>query len=402
MLQEGLTIVTELLMLFLTICLAGAVLILAISIRKRVLTGKQIPKLFDDIPIHQAQLVSIIVPFRNEEANLPTLLEMLKQQDYPNIEIILANDQSTDNSLKIAENFAKEFPNTKVVSVKDRPAGWVGKTWACEQGFKAASGEWLLFTDADVKFEESAVRRALGFAISKNLDVLTLMPKIVCRSIWAKLIQPFFYHFLLVLYSPLKVNDVNNPFAYVFGAFFLIRKSTYIGVGTHEAVKNSIIEDRAFGALAKQKGAKLLMIDGSESYSSVWASTLSDVIHGMERIASFSISVNPFRGVFFAAGVFVITTLPFLVVPAALFWYSQSVTYAGIILILSSLAATLVVIASSIEVLGPLKLSIAYIIAAPIGGLLFAAAMLTAAYKNAFRKRIVWKGRAYSTSEIEF
>lgn len=394
--------IAELSALSLMICFAGAALVLVISIRKRIITGKRILKLPEGILIDNMPLVSVVVPFRDEEANLPTLLESLNQQDYPNIEVILADDQSTDSSRKIAENFAKGFPKTRVVSVKARPAGWVGKTWACEEGFRAATGEWILFTDADVRFYKSAIKKAIVFAVAKKLDVLTLMPKILCKSIWAKLIQPFFYHFLLVLYSPLKVNDVSNPFAYVFGAFFLIRKSTYEHVGRHEAVKSSIVEDRAIGALAKQKGAKLLMVDGSENYDSVWASTLSDVIHGIERIASFSINVNPIRGIFFAAGVFITTVLPFLMAPIALVWYLQEVAYADIMLLLSLIIVALVMIAGSIEVMGPLKLSKVYMVAAPLGGLLFSVAMLTAAYKNAFKKQMVWKGRAYTASEIEF
>ncbi|MBI2127057.1 MAG: glycosyltransferase [Thaumarchaeota archaeon] len=375
---------------------------LAGSIARRITVGRKIPRLPQRLEVNDEPLVSIIVPFRNEEKNLPNLLESLKEQDYENLEIILVDDQSTDDSTKITEDFAKKVRNCKVVTVKDRPEEWVGKTWACEEGFRRAGGEWLLFTDADVQFKKDVVRKSLSYAISNNLELLTLTPRILCRSFWAKLIQPIFHYSLMVLYSPLRVNNPNDMFGYVFGSFFLIRKSTYVSLGRHESVRSSLIEDRAFGALAKQKGTKMMMVYGSESFSSVWATRFADVIHGMERIVSFSVSINPLRGVAFAIAMFVVMVLPFLIVLSALFLYLVGMQLSPILFMLTIIASILVLCASSIEVLGPLKLSPAYILAAPLGGLLFITAVLTASYKNALRKRITWKGREYDSSEVEF
>ncbi len=392
----------QLIDLIFSVLLLCSSLALAGSIVRRISVGRKVPRLPERIDLSDEPLVSIIVPFRNEEGNLPNLLESLKEQDYKNLEIILVDDQSTDNSTKIAEGYAKRVRNCKVVTVKDRPEGWVGKTWACEEGFRRAGGEWLLFTDADVQFKEGVIHKSLNYAISNNLELLTLTPKILCKSFWAKLIQPIFHYFLMVLYSPLRVNNPNDKFGYVFGSFFLIRKSIYVSLGRHETVKSSLIEDRAFGALAKQKGAKMMMVYGNENFSSVWATRLADVIHGMERIVSFSVSVNPLRGVAFAIVIFVVMVLPFLAVMSSLFLYLVGSHFSPILSTLSIITSLLVLFASSIEVLGPLKLSPAYILAAPLGGLLFITAVLTASYKNAFRKRITWKGRKYDSSEVEF
>lgn len=385
-----------------SVFLLGSSLALTVSIVRRIYVERKVPRLPERIESSDEPLVSIIAPFRNEEGNLPNLLDSLKEQDYKNLEIILVDDRSTDNSTEIAEDFARKAWNCKVVAVKDRPEEWVGKTWACEEGFRSAGGEWLLFTDADVQFKKDVIRKSLSYAISNKLELLTLTPRILCRSFWAKLIQPIFHYLLLVLYSPLRVNNPNDKFGYVFGSFFLINRSTYVRLGGHKVVKSSLIEDRAFGALAKQKGVKMMMVYGDEDFSSVWATRLADVIHGMERIVSFSVSVNPLRGVAFAIVIFVVMVLPFLAVLSALFSYLVGMQFSPILFMLSIIASILVLFASSIEILGPLKLSPAYIPAAPLGGLLFITAVLTASYKNALRKRITWKGRKYDSSEVEF
>ncbi len=228
------------------------------------------------------------------------------------------------------------------------------------------------------------------------------MPRILCKSLWAKLIQPIFIHLLLVLYSPLRVNDQKDPFAYVFGSFFLVQRRKYVEIGRHEAVRKSLIEDRAFGFLAKQKGHIIMMLGASDSFTSVWAKSFADVTHAIERITSFSINVNPLRGVAVATGTFMVTILPFIALVTSFLWYSQGVAFSEVILILSLIASILALLASSIEVLGSLKLSPIYVIASPLGGLLFGMSILTASYKNAFRKKIVWRGREYDTAEIEF
>jgi len=173
----------ELLLALLALILLGSSFIMAVSIKKRVTVARRVPKLQKEtVSFAEEPLVSLIVPFRNEEANLPNLFSSLAKQDYPNIEIVLVDDQSIDKSPQIAKDFAVMHKNCKVVSVKEKPEGWTGKTWACEEGFRNSSGEWLLFTDADVEFEKSLIARALHFALSKNIEVLTLMPRILCKN----------------------------------------------------------------------------------------------------------------------------------------------------------------------------------------------------------------------------
>ncbi|MCS4538894.1 MAG: glycosyltransferase [Thaumarchaeota archaeon] len=393
----------ELPLALLALLLLGSSLVMVVSIKKRITIGRHLPKLPKEVvSFAEKPLVSIVVPFRNEEANLPKLFSSLTQQNYPNIEIVLVDDQSTDKSPQIAKDFAVKHKDCKIVSVKEKPEDWTGKTWACEEGFRNSSGEWLLFTDADVEFEKNLISRALHFALSKNIEVLTLMPRILCKSFWAKLIQPIFIHVLLVLYSPLRVNDQKDPFAYVFGSFFLIQRSKYVEIGRHEVVRKSLIEDRALGFLAKQKGQRIMMLDALDSLTSVWAKSLADVMHAMERIASFSININPSRGVAFAVGTVIVTILPFVGLVASLLWYFQGVAFSEIIFTLSLISGILALLASSIEVLGSLKLSPIYVLASPLGGFLFGLSMLIASYKNAFRKKIVWRGREYNTAEIEF
>lgn len=150
--------------------------------------------------------VSIILPARNEEKFISNCLNSLIDQDYENYEIIVIDDSSDDNTRKIILDYAKK--NSKIIPViaRPKPEGWMGKNWACMEGYKKATGELLLFTDADTKHSQNVISLAVGHLTSFNLDALSVIPKMITFDFWTKITLPMISTFLHSRFSALKVN----------------------------------------------------------------------------------------------------------------------------------------------------------------------------------------------------
>jgi cellulose synthase/poly-beta-1,6-N-acetylglucosamine synthase-like glycosyltransferase len=192
--------------------------------------------------------VSVILPARNEEKYIARCLDTLLAQDYSNFEVIAINDNSTDRTGEIIQSYAARDSRIVYVSTPAKPEGWAGKNWACHQGYKKASGEYLFFTDADTEHAPNVMSLAVGHMLSESLDALTAIPRLLCNDFWTKVTLPGLSTFLHTRFSPLRVNDPKQKTGYFFGSFFVITKKTYEAVGTHEGVRQELVEDGALGS----------------------------------------------------------------------------------------------------------------------------------------------------------
>ena len=177
--------------------------------------------------------VSVIIPALNEENNITSCLDNLLTQDYPNLEIVAVNDSSFDRTGEIMHTY--KIRNSKrilVINAEPKPVDWVGKSWACHQGYLNASGEIFLFLDADtIIYSSSVVTIAASYLIEQRLDALTARPKIICENIWTKIIMPILWTFSHVKYSSLHINNAQSKTGYFFGCFYLITRKTYESIG---------------------------------------------------------------------------------------------------------------------------------------------------------------------------
>lgn len=160
----------------------------------------------------------------------------------------------------------------------------MGKNWACMEGYKKVTGELLLFTDADTKFEKNVISLAVSHLESFSLDALTAIPKMVCLDFWTRIALPVLSTFLHTRFSAMRVNDPTKNTGYFFGSFFIIRKKTYDAVGTHEGVKHEIIEDGALGKKVKESGHKMKMVRADHLIDAVWARDWSTLWNGLKRL----------------------------------------------------------------------------------------------------------------------
>jgi hypothetical protein len=198
--------------------------------------------------------VSIIVPARNEEANLGNCLQSLVTQTGVAFEMIVVDDGSTDRTRQIAESFA----GVKVISAPPLPAGWTGKNNAVIAGASVAAGEWLLFTDADTVHVLGSLAGALAEAKTEKADLLSYSPEQIAVTFWEMAVLPVAFAELAREYPPKNVSDPSSPEAAANGQYILVRRGAYDAVGGHLTIADDILEDVALARAMKGAKRKIL------------------------------------------------------------------------------------------------------------------------------------------------
>ena len=204
-----------------------------------------------------APLASILVPARNEEANIAECLERLLAQKYPRFEVIAVDDNSTDRTGELIAEAARRDPRLVALSATPTPPGWTGKNWALEAAAQRARGEWLLFTDADTRHGPYALSSSLAHASSRGLDFLSLVPRALNGSFWEGVLQPPALGCLGQWFPLDRINDPRDPVAFANGQFLLLRREAYQALGGHAGVRGEYLEDVAFARAAKRSGRKM-------------------------------------------------------------------------------------------------------------------------------------------------
>jgi glycosyltransferase involved in cell wall biosynthesis len=198
-------------------------------------------------------LISAIIPARNEEVSIARAVESVAAQ--PEVgEVIVVNDQSTDRTGEILEQLAARIPRLRVLAAGELPRGWVGKNHALSVGAAGATGDWLLFTDADTFHSLGAARRALADAVDRDAVLVSYSPEQEMETLSERAVIPFVYCRLAARFSFARINDPRQPDAAANGQFVLLLRDTYEAVGGHAAVAGEIAEDVALARLVKGQG----------------------------------------------------------------------------------------------------------------------------------------------------
>jgi glycosyltransferase involved in cell wall biosynthesis len=205
--------------------------------------------------------VSAIVPARNEEATVVAAVESLAAQ--PEIkEIIVVNDQSTDGTASKLHHLASRYAQMRVLETNELASGWVGKNYAASLGAAQATGDWLLFTDADGVHLPGSTARALADAADTGAGLVSYSAEQETHSLWERALIPFIYARLSRRYSYAAVNHPGSPVAAANGQYLLIRREGYTRIGGHAAVAGEVLEDVALARLAKQAGVGIHFAPG--------------------------------------------------------------------------------------------------------------------------------------------
>ena len=257
--------------------------------------------------------VSIILPARNEERYIRRCIDSLIKQDYPDFEIVLVNDESSDKTLEIMNEYQNSYPDIKVLSVNRPDDDWIGKNWACYQGYLKSNGNLLLFTDADSYHSENTMSLAVQNINHYGLDAITIMPRLLSYDFFTKVTLPLLTTFMHTRFSPLKVNNAKSKLGYFFGSYFIIKRDTYEQVGSHESVKHEIIEDGALGKKVKEGNFKLRMVRGESYVQAIWARNSSDLSKAMDRLLIPMFKENRLKSTLLSIALFFLTIFPFMV-----------------------------------------------------------------------------------------
>lgn len=345
--------------------------------------------------------VSIILPARNEEKYIARCLDSLLKQDYPNFEIIAINDSSTDRTEVIMQHYAARDPRILVVNAKSKPVGWVGKNWACYQGYLRATGNLLLFTDADTVHLPSTMSLSVKHLIFENLDALTAIPKLLCKDFWTKITLPMLSTFLYSRFSALRVNDPKTKIGYFFGSFFIISRRTYEKVGTHKAVRHEIIEDGALGGKVKEEKFMMKMVRGDNYIEAIWARDFHTLWHGLRRLMIPLYNQKRKRASLMAIAIFFLLFEPFLLLPYSLLFLNiaRDDIFSLILIVSDTMASAIIIFSSVIQ----LRLSVfqnpLYALGSPLGGAIISLSFITSIIDARKKGTVSWRGRQYTLNE---
>jgi chlorobactene glucosyltransferase len=215
-----------------------------------------------------APFVSILIPARDEATNIETCLESLRRQDYPNFEVLVLDDSSSDNTRNIVDGIAAKDKRIRLIEGEPLPAGWAGKPFACYQLAKQASGDWLLFIDADTIHTANMLRTTINLALEERPSLLSGFPRQLAASLPQKIAIPVLY-FVILSWLPLwwLQNSWKPRLSLAIGQFLLFPREEYWRIGGHEAVKSRILEDVWLGIEAKRHGGRHIAVDLSPAVS---------------------------------------------------------------------------------------------------------------------------------------
>ncbi len=329
--------------------------------------------------------LSVLIPACNEQSTLAEALRSLLAVDYPDLEIVLVNDRSTDATGDLMESLAAGDARVRVVHIHELPPHWLGKTHALHVASQSARGEWLLFTDADVHFEPLALKRAVSLALERNLDHLCLGPRLVCGTFWEKIFVSFFCTAFFSRYRP-DLVDREGPFYVGVGAFNLLRASVHRELGGHSALAMQVLDDMELGRLVKGRGFRQGFVGAGEAVRVRWAVGLRDQIQVLEK--------NAFGGLGYSPGFAVLASLITLMGSLAPLWLlGCGFCWWGVLGLLCMQVCALV----SAPGLGSPRWAGLFF---PLAGVLLVFTMLRSCWLGMRRGGIVWRGTFYSLEEL--
>ncbi len=352
----------------------------------------RVPNLLDpqhDISPAGSPSITVIVPARNEAADIAATLRSLLAQDYPNLQVIAVDDRSTDQTGVIIDTLAAHHPDKlRALHVTELPPGWLGKTHAMAIAAHQAPTDYLLFTDADVLFHPTAIRLALANAVTTHADHLVTIPTTLIKRWDEAAILGFFQIFSLWGARPWRIsNPKAKRDAIGIGAFNLLRRDAYERIGGFESLRMEIIEDIGLGRRIKRAGLAQRICFGRGLVSLHWASGVNGLINVMTKNlwAAFRFYIS-------LALLGCLWLLTFCVAPAIGLFFSRTRVPAIVTLVAVTYAYRLLSRHSGISTSNALLF--------PISALVFVFALLRSMLITLKQGGIIWRGTFYLLTDL--
>jgi glycosyltransferase involved in cell wall biosynthesis len=312
--------------------------------------------------------VSIIIPARNEEANLGNCLQSLVTQTGVAFEIIVVDDGSTDRTRQIADS----FEGVRVIYPPPLPADWTGKNNAVIAGASAATGEWLLFTDADTIHRPGSLARAVEEVKKEKADLLSYSPEQIVIGLAERIVMPVVFAELAAQYPPARVRDQHSGIVAANGQYILVKRSAYDAVGGHVAVAGEILEDVSLAKAFRRAGFRIFFRYGGDAVSARMYRNWAELRDGWTKNLALLFPHPVSRASMLAVWWMVSSFAPLVVPTIALFWRIRRANF--------SLANTL----------------LATLVGVPVFSYL-----LVRSYQAHTHGNVSWKGRTYAAGSGE-
>jgi glycosyltransferase involved in cell wall biosynthesis len=343
-----------------------------------------------DIDPANAPSVSVVVAARNEARNIKAALQSLLQLNYPNIEFVVVDDRSTDETGKILDRMAATDPRLRVLHLTELPKGWLGKNHALHVGAARAKGELLLFTDADVVMAGETLRLAVGYLLAAKLDHLAVAPRITVTGTLLNMFCGAFTVFFGFYAKPWKASDPKSRRHIGIGAFNLIRTEVYRSIGGHAPIAMRPDDDMKLGKLVKKSGYRQEMVLGDGMVTVEWYSSVRELVRGLEK--------NSFAGLEYSLVLLVMSTIAQLAVfiwpVAAIFLTAGATRWLN----LGCLAAIAALYLDNNHRHGA---EARYVIGFPLAVLLLLFILWRATLKTLITDGIAWRDTHYSLRELK-
>lgn len=343
-----------------------------------------------------APLISVLIPARNEAANIARTLDGLLTQDYPALEVIVADDRSEDDTAGIVRGFVHRDPRVRLVEHRELPEGWTGKSHVLWEASREAHGEILLFLDADVALDPGAVAVMARHFLEKRLDVLSLLLRLDSPDFWEKSTRVLLGTMLMLRFPLKEVNDPKSSRAFANGQVIMTRAESYRAAGGHESVRSVLLDDMALAGRMKQLGWRLEVAYGFDMASARMYGTLTELVRGWSRIFYSSL-----RGSLVMLALAMTMLLIFSLSPYV------GLAYSGLRVLISDadtgtlalLVLSVLEVAAMLSVLYRLhrmsRSEAVYVLLHPLAALVALGILIAAVTRRFSSKGIVWKGTRY-------
>ena len=336
--------------------------------------------------------VSIIIPARNESAIIETVVRSILASRYTPFELLVVDDRSTDDTAAKVAAIAATEPRLRLIDGAELPTGWLGKPWACHQGAAAATGRYLLFTDADTEHAPALLGHAIGAMERDAPDLLTLITHQRCVTFWERIVMPQIWVPLGFRYPPSRVNRATKPHQLVAnGQFILVRRTAYDEIGGHASVQGEVVEDLALAQTFLRAGKRLRLMFGDTLIATRMYRTLGELIEGWSK--------NLYLGTRQSAGnrPLLRAFAPWSLIIALLFWLLPLLALAGGVAPEAAKVAIGISLLFWAMITFGMQIPIRYALGYPLGALMAIGITLRSIGRGA--KRVEWRGRTYQVGE---
>lgn len=334
--------------------------------------------------------ISVLFAARDEEEKLPAALATLIAIDYPHLEIIAADDRSKDATARILDEFAASHARLRVVHIDQLPPSWLGKPHALQKAYESSTGEWLLFTDADVRFKADTLRRAISLAETRNLDHLTLFCDLEMIGFWEKVLITFFGLWFYLATDPARVSDPGSPRYVGVGAFQLLRRSAYEQSGTHQRLAMEVLDDMKLGKIVKQAGFRSECAIAHDFLTVRWHAGLGNLVRGVTKNFFASAEYSLVLVAIILTGMVMMNIIPFVGLIFSHGWMQVFCAVSVLIVVCFHAGAAMV-----------MRVSPLYALTHPLGALLFCYMLLRSTVVTLKQGGIIWRGTFYPLKDLK-